>query len=165
VDRGDILKARRVLGDKFCLSGGLSNTLLATASPSDVRKRCKGIIEAVAQDGGYIMDASAIVQNDALVDNVRAMTEATLDYGVYSRGHSSPKMKPGAPKPLPHDARPGKFLPNPPSGKPQPGECLSWAKKRAAIPHISGDETLCRDVWRSIDALGNVFIWQCLLSF
>ena len=40
----------------------------------------------MAGDGGYIMDASAIVQNDARVENIRAMTDFTREYGIYSSG-------------------------------------------------------------------------------
>jgi len=165
VDQGDIFKARDVLGEKFCLSGGVPNTMLSLGSPENVRKRVKEIIDGVAGNGGYIMDASAIVQNDATVENVRAMTEATLEYGVYSQGHSPPDPNAGGPRPKPEDARPGEFLAAPPADKPQPGECYPWAKKRAEIPNINGDEDLCRRVWEGVDALGNTFIWQMLLSF
>jgi uroporphyrinogen-III decarboxylase len=48
-----------------------------------VRERCKAIIDGVAKDGGYIMDAGAIIQQDAKVENVKALTEFTLEYGVY----------------------------------------------------------------------------------
>jgi hypothetical protein len=37
----------------------------------------------VAGNGGYIMDASAIMQNDSKVENVKAMTDFTREYGVY----------------------------------------------------------------------------------
>jgi len=83
VDQGDIFQAHRILGDKFCLSGGLPNTLLSMGTPEEVREYCKKIIDGVAADGGYIMDASAIIQNDARVENVQAMTEFTRDYGQY----------------------------------------------------------------------------------
>lgn len=83
VDRGDIFKVHRVLGDKFCISGGLPNDLLALGTPEEVRAYCKKIIEEVARDGGYIMDAGAIIQDDAKVENIRAMTEATREYGQY----------------------------------------------------------------------------------
>jgi hypothetical protein len=33
--------------------------------PDEVRAFLKQVIDGVAQDGGYILDASAIVQNDA----------------------------------------------------------------------------------------------------
>ena len=83
VDRGDIFKAHEVLGEKFCLSGGIPNDLLAFGTPDQVREYCKKVIDGVARDGGYIMDASAIMQDDTKIENVRAMTEVTRQYGVY----------------------------------------------------------------------------------
>ena len=165
IDQGDILEARDVLGDKFCLSGGVPNAMLAVGTPDQVRERCKEIIDSVAQDGGYIMDASAIVQNDATVENMRAMTEATLEYGAYSQGHSAAELTSGGPQPSADDAQPGTFLPAPPEDRTQPGECYAWRKKRAEIGQIQGDEDLVRRVWQDIDGLGNTFIWQMLLSF
>ena len=165
VDQGDILKTRDVLGDKFCLSGGVPNALLGQAEPADIRQRCREIIKTVAQDGGYIMDASAIVQNDAQVENIRAMTEATLEYGVYARGHAAPNVVAGGPRPIAEEAKPGTFLASPPADKPQPGECYSWRKKKPEIGKIEGDEELCKRIWQDVDGLGNAFIWQLLLSF
>lgn len=164
VDQGDPLKAKKALGDKFCISGGVPNAMLSIKEPKDVRAHVKKLLADVAGDGGYIMDASAIVQNDATVANIRAMTDATLEYGTYSRGHAS-KLTTGAPKPLPADATPGAFLAAPAPGKPQPGECLSWEKKRATLPPIQGDAQLCERIWKEVDGFGNCFIWQLLLSF
>lgn len=83
VDRGDIFNAHKALGGKFCLSGGIPNAMLAYNSPNEVRACVKKVIEGVARDGGYNMDASAIVQDDARVENMRAMTEAAREYGQY----------------------------------------------------------------------------------
>ena len=83
VDRGDIFEVHRAVGDKFCLSGGIPNDLLAFGAPDEVRAYCKKVIDGVAREGGYIMDASAIMQDDTKIENVRAMTEATREYGVY----------------------------------------------------------------------------------
>jgi len=83
VDRGDIFKAHKVLGHKFCISGGIPNYLLSYGTADEVREYCKKVIDGVAGDGGYIMDAGAIIQNDARIENVRAMTEFTREYGVY----------------------------------------------------------------------------------
>jgi len=33
------------------------------------------------------------------------------------------------------------------------------------LPPIQGDEALARRIWEEIDALGNMFIWQLLVSF
>jgi hypothetical protein len=82
-DRDDPLEVRRKLGEGFCLSGGIPNDILAFGTPDQVRQRCKHVIDGVAKNGAYIMDASAIMQNDAKVENVRAMTDFTREYGVY----------------------------------------------------------------------------------
>ena len=83
VDRDDIFDVHRRIGHKFCLSGGVSNYLLGYGSPDEVRQCCRKIIDGVARDGGYIMDASAIIQSDARIENIRAMTECTREYGEY----------------------------------------------------------------------------------
>ncbi len=83
VDRGDIFEVHRAIGEKFCISGGIPNALLAFGSPDDVRACCKKVIDGVARDGGYILDASAIMQDEPQVENVRAMTQFTREYGVY----------------------------------------------------------------------------------
>ncbi len=83
VDRSDIFEVHKALGEKFCLSGGIPNDLLAFGTPQDVRDCCKKIIDAVARDGGYIMDASAIMQDDTKAENLKAMTDFTREYGVY----------------------------------------------------------------------------------
>ncbi len=83
VDKGSIFDVHKALGHKFCLSGGIDNVLLSYGTEDEVRDCCKKVIDGVAKDGGYILDASAIIQNDAKVENVKAMTDFVRDYGVY----------------------------------------------------------------------------------
>ncbi len=83
VDRGNILDVHKAIGHKFCISGGIPNYLLAAGTPDEVRDCCKKVIDTAAGDGGYIMDASAIIQNDAKTENIKAMTEFTREYGQY----------------------------------------------------------------------------------
>ncbi len=160
VDRGDIFEAHKVLGEKFCLSGGIPNVLLGHRPADEVREYCKKVIDGVARDGGYIMDASAIIQNDAKVENIKAMTDFTREYGVYSSGSSAGCVAGGrAEGDAP--ALPGhRFaLPQP------PGICIPWEQKRNDLPEIQGDEKLVQKIWEDIDALANTYIWQLLLSF
>jgi hypothetical protein len=49
--------------------------------------------------------------------------------------------------------------------KRKPGVCIPWQEKLKELPEISGDKELVKRVWQDIDALGYVYIWQCLLSF
>jgi hypothetical protein len=52
-----------------------------------------------------------------------------------------------------------------PETKKEPGVCIPWQQKRKELPDIPGDEQILRRVWQDIDALGYLYIWQCLLSF
>lgn len=83
VDQDDIFEVHKALGHKFCISGGIPNYLLGVGTPQEVRDYCKKVIDGVAGDGGYIMDANAIIQNDAKIENIKAMTDFTREYGVY----------------------------------------------------------------------------------
>jgi Uroporphyrinogen decarboxylase (URO-D) len=158
VDQGDIAKTHRILGEKFCLSGGVSNVILAHGTPDDVRRRCKEVIDIAARDGGYIMDSSAIMQNDAKVENVKAMTDFTREYGVYSTSGQRPFEQPASAATVSHShtCKPGTR---------RPGAVTPWEEKRAQIPPITGDPHLIQQVWEDIDGLANMYIWQILLSF
>jgi hypothetical protein len=160
IDRSDPALVHRILGKKFCLSGGVPNTLMAFASPEDVKAHCRGLIETIGADGGYIMDASAIMQNDATVENLRAMTDAALEYGLY-RSPSSPSGK-LAPEP----AVPATSLPQwVTAPKPQPGVCIPWDEKVRELPPICGDPNIPHRVWNDIEGLAYLYIWHLLLSF
>ncbi|MFP4501634.1 MAG: uroporphyrinogen decarboxylase family protein [Candidatus Hydrogenedentota bacterium] len=156
VDRGDIFKAHDVLGDKFCLSGGISNYLLAYGTPEEVRTQVREVITGVAQDGGYLLDASAIMQNDATVENVRAMTQAGREFGDYN----NPDYAMPARKVV--DA--GGVDWGKSGGRPA-GVCVPWAERAQEIPQMLGDPDIVKRVWEEVDALGHTFIWQWLVSF
>ena len=80
MDRGDIFEVHKQVGEKFAISGGIPNDLLAFGTSKEVREYCKKLIQTVGKDGGYIIDANAIVQSDAKIENMRAVTEAVLEY-------------------------------------------------------------------------------------
>lgn len=157
MDRGNPELCASKLRSKFCLSGGVTNSLLAFGSPDEVKKRCRFLMDTCGENGGYIMDASAIMQNDATVENVKVMTDFTREYGVYSGTPST-----AAPPPPPDNRPPAPVWP---VGKVPPGACLAWEQKLKEIPSISGDPALCRQVWENVDALAYFYIWHLVLSF
>ena len=101
----------------------------------------------------------------ALKTGVLTMTEAALEYGVYSQGHAAPAELQGGPKPLANDAKPGTFIQPSADGRLAPGVCIPWSQKREEMPEVIAEEQLCQSVWENIDALGNMYVWQCLVSF
>ena len=158
IDRDDPQRVHEILGRKFCLSGGVPNALLAFGQPQEVKAHCRKLIETIGAEGGYIMDASAIMQSDATIENLRAMTDATRECGVY-RTPSSPE--PPAPGPsgtagLPEWAT---------SPRPRPGVCFPWEEKLKELPPISGDPRLLERVWNDAEGLAYLYIWHVLLSF
>ena len=166
VDRDDVFDVSKRIGHRFCLSGGVPNFLMSFGKPQEVKEYCRKVIEGVAQDGGYIMDASAIMQNDTSIENLKAMTEATREFGICSSGSSSlsvDELKEAFGFKESPEQNYG--LMGYPQPNPRPGVCIPWETKREELPKISGDEKLLKRIWEDIDALGNMYIWQCLLSF
>ena len=166
VDRGDIFLAHRKLHHKFALSGGIPNVLLSYGKPEEVREHCKKVIDGVAKDGGYIMDASAIMQDDTSIENLRVLTDFTREYGVYSAGSSQVPTGLSSLSPC-HGADVSKLtgMANRAMPRIQPSLCRPWEEKAKELPPITGDQDLVRRVWENVEALGNTYIWQMLLSF
>ena len=116
----------------------------------------------MAGDGGYIMDAGAIIQNDARVENIRAMTDFTREYGVYSSGHSSLPARPPPARCAAPAGQPPAFLQGP--GARSAGLCAPWEQERDSGRRSRATRPLVEQVWDEIDGLANMFIWQILLS-
>jgi uroporphyrinogen-III decarboxylase len=81
-ESSDIFKAKEVLGNVVCIRGNVPLSILHSGTPDDVRACCKRLIDRVGKGGGFIMDASANL-DDAEPENLKAMIEFTKDYGVY----------------------------------------------------------------------------------
>ena len=108
IDRGTPLLTHRKLHDKFALSGGVTNVTLAMGTPEQVRAEVRTLIETIGRDGGYIMDASAIMQNDTRPENMRALVEATREFGSYDDPDVLPEPLRVAPATItPERRRPG----------------------------------------------------------
>lgn len=155
IDRGDPAEAHRVLGKKFCLSGGVPNTLLAFGKPEDVRAHCRKLIETIGAEGGYILDASAIMQNDSAVENLRAMTDAAAEFGSYGTARPVPPAPEGTPG-IPEWVT---------APRVPPGVCVPFAEKRRELPELPGDERIVRRVWDEVEGFGYLYIWHLVLSF
>ena len=78
----DLFKAKEVLGNISCLTGGPPNSLLCTGNPDEVKAYCKKLIDVVGKGGGYILDPEAPMI-DENPKNVKAMIDYFKEYGVY----------------------------------------------------------------------------------
>jgi hypothetical protein len=105
------------------------------------------------------MDASALLLNDANIENVEAMINFTLDYGIYSRSGNSnqdlstvTKINRPESKGLTYKKQ-----------KREPGVCIPWEEKRKELQEIEEREELARKTWEVVDNLGYGFCWTNLL--
>lgn len=82
VERTDVFKAKKVLGDHMCIQGGVPPTILQAGSPQDVEEHVKKLIKVVGKDGGLIVGPGSAMDY-AKPENVRAMIDTVKKYGKY----------------------------------------------------------------------------------
>jgi uroporphyrinogen-III decarboxylase len=78
----DIFEAKKKLGDTACIMGNFPNSLLATGTVDQVKDHTKKLIDVCGDGGGYIMSASALI-DQAKPENVAAWMETSKEYGQY----------------------------------------------------------------------------------
>jgi len=78
----DMTKAREALGDGIALRGGVPVSLLVTGTPDRIKEHVRKLIETVAGRGGFIIDASTVL-DDARPENVKALFDAAREYGPH----------------------------------------------------------------------------------
>ncbi len=81
-DKTDMAYAKKVLGDKCCISGNVPTSLMTTGTPEEVGEYCRNLIEVCAPGGGYILAGGASIDTGR-PENLRAMMKAAKEYGVY----------------------------------------------------------------------------------
>ncbi len=78
----DMAKAKKILGGKACIAGGVPASALCTGTPQDVREASRKAIETCAPGGGFILTAG-IHMDEGNPENLRAIMAAAREYGVY----------------------------------------------------------------------------------
>jgi uroporphyrinogen decarboxylase len=79
------LKAK--FGERMAFWGGIDTmNVLNRGSTDDVRREVQETILALAPGGGYMLNPTHNVQPDVPVENLLAMIEAGLEYGMYPLG-------------------------------------------------------------------------------
>lgn len=166
-DQDDIFEVHRKLHDRFAISGGIPNVLLSFGKPEEVQTFCRRVLDEVAKPGGYIMDSGAIMQDDTNIENLRVMTQTAREFGVYPSGsYKQPVATP--PCDLPQSVSDRQKVTGMAGGatpKVRPGVCFPWEQRVRDLPEITGSPELIKKIWEDVDAFGNMYIWQLLLSF
>lgn len=85
LEKDDIFKAKKILGDTITIAGGMSLNLLRYGTKQECIDHAKKVIDACAPGGGYIFSTNLIMlsKGDVNVDNYKAVNEFVHQYGVY----------------------------------------------------------------------------------
>jgi hypothetical protein len=82
-DRTDMDQAKKIIGDKCCISGNVPASLMVTGTPREVKEYCRRLIETCAPGGGYILAGGCSATETKNPDNFRVFMEAAVEYGTY----------------------------------------------------------------------------------
>jgi uroporphyrinogen-III decarboxylase len=82
-DHIDRKKAKQIIGDVMCFWGNVPSTLLCTGTPQQVIDDVKELIDIFGENGGLIIDCNLGIPDEAKPENVQALTDAVMQYGVY----------------------------------------------------------------------------------
>lgn len=82
-EKSDIFKAKEILGDIACIKGNVPASLLCMGGAQEVKDYCRKLIDVVGKGGGFILDASTVLPFEAKPENVRAMVDSIMEFGVY----------------------------------------------------------------------------------
>lgn len=78
----DVFKAKKIIGDRMCIQGGVPPTILQAGSPQNVEELCKKLIKEVGKNGGLVIGPGSAMDY-AKPENIRAMIETVKKYGEY----------------------------------------------------------------------------------
>jgi len=82
-DRTEMIRAKQTVGKAACIAGNVPLALLCTGTEDQVKDYCKGLIDTVGRDGGFILSTGAGME-DARPENVRTMIDFSKTYGSCS---------------------------------------------------------------------------------
>jgi len=144
-NQSDIQRAKREIGHHQCICGGIHDSQFALGTPEQMRTHVRHLCETVGVGGGYMIGGGCHVPYAAKKENVRAMVDAVMEYGIYGKS-----LKP-RPRPTPA----GKV-----DASAFPKLVTPWSVKKAELGQIQGDESLIRTPWEAYEARAYTWLWQ-----
>ncbi len=79
----NLAAAKRRVGRRCCLKGGLNTLTLLRGTPEEVAAEVRSCIRDAAEGGGYLLGSGDDIPRDAPKENLQAMVQAAWEYGRY----------------------------------------------------------------------------------
>jgi hypothetical protein len=154
----DLAKAKKALGGRICIAGGMPSVLLARGTPQEVEERTIAILKLFEDEPGFIMACNTIIPSNAKWENVRAWLNAVGKYGRLEervKEKEEPPAGKGAAAVQAARNEAGTFQLR--DGVNDP--FTRWETVRADLGKIEGDEAIIERKWEDLDKLFLPFLY------
>ncbi|MFH0728534.1 MAG: uroporphyrinogen decarboxylase family protein [Pseudomonadota bacterium] len=149
--QGDIFKAKEILAGHSCVAGGVKDSQLILGTPAEMRRHVKMLCETVGKGGGFIISGGCNFPYTTRAENLRAMIDAVIEFGVYDAA-----VKPKPRNPAPEATTTVTRL--------NPQRLVTpWETKKAELGEIKGDEGMIRGSWEQLEKMAYTWIWQWVM--
>ena len=81
-DQTDMARAKETIGTVACLEGNVPLSLLHAGTPEEMAAYARNLIDTAGEGGGYVLNMGA-GGDDGKVENLRALIDTVMEYGVY----------------------------------------------------------------------------------
>ena len=144
----DLAKAKKALGGKICIAGGMPSTLLARGTPEKVKEQTRSVLKLFEDEPGFIMSSTTSIPTTTKPENIRAWLDAVKEYGRIGDKISVPERKE---KSCEISYR-SEILH-------KKDVITSWETIRPEFPKIEGDETIIKESWEQLEKFVIPFIF------
>ncbi len=79
----DLRRAKDAARGRTCLLGPIDTGLIASGTPQEVDDACREAIGILAPEGGFILGPGCAMGAETPADNIHALVESAVKYGVY----------------------------------------------------------------------------------
>lgn len=139
----DLAKAKKALGGRLCIAGGMPPMLLTRGTPQEVKEQTRSVLKLFEDEPGFIMTCGSSLPSGTKPENVDAWLEALGEYGspcggtgASAAGHAQ-LSRPALPTPMASDRR---FV-------------TPWESVRPEFGEILGDEGVIKANWDYLEKL------------
>ncbi len=147
---GNIFQAKEILGGYQCIAGGVGDSQLILGTPGEMRAHVKMLCETVGKDGGFMISGGCNFPYTTKPENMRAMIDAVLEFGVYDSTFSS------KPRALDTEKRAIAGL--------NPQQMVTpWEVKKEELGGVTGDEALIQQPWEQFETMAYNWMWQWVM--
>ena len=145
----DLAKAKKALGGKLCIAGGMPPILLTRGTPQEVKEHTRSVLKLFEDEPGFIMTCATVLPTTAKPENLRAWLDTIKEYGqLGGRAYAAVRRNP---------VDPGEAVRSRvPAGQ---GTITSWETVRPEFGEIQGDEEILKESWEDLEKLSLTLLY------